>query len=275
MIRITDQIFVGTEYLACNVGVVLTEQGLILIDTPALPDDIRNLRNELKQLSRLDIAYLIYTHEHFDHLIGSTNFTRRIIAHQRTINEIVFLKTNLPKEVNRYFPDVYRQYKEAFDSVEIVLPQITFEGKLELNMGNRTLKLFYAGGHSEGSLAVYVPEDKVLFAGDNIVSGMPLVTPNSLFNEWIDFLYRVEMMDIDTIIPGHGMVCGKEAVIKTRIYFETTRDHVKSLIDAGASRDEVVKKIDLTDCLPVPPDETITQQTASTISAIYDQIQRE
>jgi len=274
MVRITDHIFIETKYLSCNVGCVLTEQGPVLIDTPALPDDIRDLDNSLHQLSRLNIACLIYTHEHFDHLIGGAHFTRRIIAHQETVNEILYLKKNLPKEVNRYFPDVYRQYKEAFDSAEIILPQITFTGELELYMGDRTLKLFHAGGHSGGSIAVYIPEDKVLFAGDNIVVGMPLVTPNSLFDEWIDFLDHVEMMEIDTIIPGHGIVCGKETAIKTRIYFETMRERVKSLIDAGVSREESVKKIDLTDCLPVPPDETVIQQVVSTIGAMYEQMKR-
>lgn len=275
MIKITDHIYVGTEYLACNVGVIVTEQGLVLIDTPAIPGEIRDLTNELSQISPLNIVYLIYTHEHFDHLIGSDHFRGQIVAHQRSIDEIKYLKTNLPAEVNRYFPDVYRQYKEAFDSTEIALPQITFEGNLELHIGNLAMKLFHAGGHSKGSLAVHVPEDRVLFAGDNIVSGMPLVTPDSQFNEWIDFLYCVETMDVDNIIPGHGMACGKEAVTRTRIYFENMRCRVKSFLDTGASRDKVMEKTEMADSLPVPPNEVITQQVRSTVGAMYDEMMSE
>ncbi len=275
MIKITDHIYVGTEYLACNVDVIVTEQGLVLIDTPAIPGDIRDLTNKLSEISSLNIVYLIYTHEHFDHLIGSNHFTGQIVAHQRSIDEIKYLKTNLPAEVNRYFPDIYRQYKEALDSTEIVLPHITFEGNLELHMGNLMMKLFHAGGHSKGSLAVHVPEDRVLFAGDNIVSGMPLVTPNSRFDEWIDFLYCVETMDVDNIIPGHGMVCDKEVVTRTRLYFEAMRYRVKSFIDIGANRKEVMEKIEVADILPVLPNELITQQIKSTIGVMYDEMMSE
>jgi glyoxylase-like metal-dependent hydrolase (beta-lactamase superfamily II) len=275
VIKITDHIYVGTEYLACNVGVIVTEQGMVLIDTPAIPGEIRDLTNTLRQISPLNIAYLIYTHEHFDHLIGGNHFMGQIVAHQGSIDEIKYLRTNLPAEVNRYFPDIYRQYKEAFDSTEIALPQITFEGNLELNIGNLTMKLFHAGGHSKGSLAVHVPEDRALFAGDNIVSGMPLVTPNSRFNEWIDFLYCVETMDVDYIIPGHGMVCDKEVVTGTRLYFEALRCRVESFIDIGASRKEVMEKIEVADILPVPPNELITQQVRPTVGAMYDEMMSE
>ncbi|UCG70922.1 MAG: MBL fold metallo-hydrolase [Thermoplasmata archaeon] len=275
VIKITDHIYVGTEYLASNVGVIVTEQGLVLIDTPAIPGEICDLTNELNQISPLNITYLIYTHEHFDHLIGGNHFMGQIVAHQSSIDEIKYLKTNLSAEVNRYFPDIYRQYKEAFDSTEIALPQITFEGKLELHMENLTIKLFHAGGHSKGSLAVHVPEDKVLFAGDNIVSGMPLVTPNSRFNEWIEFLHCVETMEVDKIIPGHGIICDEEAVTKTRLYFEALRCRVKSFIYMGANRKEVMEKIEVADILSVPTNELITQQIRSTIGVMYDEMMSE
>lgn len=275
MLRINDNVLVETEYLGCNVGCVLTERGPVLVDSPVLPQDIRNLLGELSKISLMDIAYLVYTHEHFDHLIGSAHLTKRVIAHQASVSEIARLETDLPEEVKRYFPDIYRKYSQVFDSVEIILPEIVFDGKLEINMGNRTLVLFYAGGHSKGSLGIYITEDKILFAGDNIVIGMPLVTPNSSFREWIDFLRNVEKMDIKTIIPGHGMICGKDTASKTLTYFETVRNRVENLIEAGAGREETMNVINLTDCLPVPLDETNTQNIASTISAMYDQLMTE
>lgn len=274
VVRITDNILAETEYLGCNIGCVFTEQGPVLVDTPALPGDIRDLSQRLRSLSHPDIAYLIYTHEHFDHLIGGAHFTRRIVAHQDTVSEITYLKESLPKEVNRFFPDIYRQHKEAFDSAEIVLPQITFERELTLHMGDRTLRLFHAGGHSAGSLAVHIPEDKVLFAGDNIVSDMPLVTPTSLFRGWIDFLHMVEAMDIDIIIPGHGVLCGREAATKTRVYFEAMRDRVMNLFDRGASQEEIIRETDLTTYLPVAQNETVKQQVASTVAAMYEQVKK-
>jgi glyoxylase-like metal-dependent hydrolase (beta-lactamase superfamily II) len=140
VLRINDDVFVGTEYLGCNVGCVLTERGPVLVDSPVLPQDIRSLLGELSQISIMDIAYLVYTHEHFDHVIGSAHLTKRIIAHQASVSEIARLKTDLPEEVKRYFPDIYQKYRQVFESVEIILPEIVFDGELELNMGNRTPK---------------------------------------------------------------------------------------------------------------------------------------
>ncbi|HUV44744.1 MAG TPA: MBL fold metallo-hydrolase [Dehalococcoidales bacterium] len=274
MKEITDGVFIETEYLGCNIGCVVTEKGPVLIDAPTLPHEVSDLRNELRRLSPLDIAYLVYTHGHFDHLIGGAHLTGRTIAHRGAADEIAYLKENLPAEVSRYVPDIYQQYKEAFDNAEIALPQVVFDRELKLCMGDRTLVLFYAGGHSADSLAVYLPEERVLFAGDNIVSGMPLVTPNSLFGEWIDFLHRVEVMEVDIIAPGHGPVCGMETVTNTRLYFAAMRDRVSSLIGAGATREEVVSETDLTACLPVPTDETVRQQVASTVAAMYEQVMK-
>jgi glyoxylase-like metal-dependent hydrolase (beta-lactamase superfamily II) len=139
-------------------------------------------------------------------------------------------------------------------------------------MGNKTLILFHTGGHSKGSVCIYIPDDKILFAGDNIVAGMPLVTPNSSFQEWTDLLHSIEKMDITTIVPGHGMMCDKDTANKTLIYFETVSNRVENLVKAGLGKEEILDKIDLTDCLPAPIDETNTQSITLTITMLYDQL---
>jgi glyoxylase-like metal-dependent hydrolase (beta-lactamase superfamily II) len=275
MIQINDNVCVETEYPLCNVGCVLTEKGLVLVDSPVLPQDTHNLFSVLSELSPTGIAYLVYTHEHFDHLIGGAHITNRIIAHQAVIAEIARLKTDLPKEANQYFPDIYREFSQVFDNAEISLPEIVFDDKLELYMGNKTLILFHAGGHSIGSVCIYIPDDKILFAGDNIVAGMPLVTPNSSFREWMDLLRSIQNMDITTIIPGHGIMCDKDTANKTLIYFETISNRVENLVKAGVGKEEIIDEIDLTDCLPVPMGETNAQSITLTITMLYDQLVKE
>ena len=164
--------------------------------------------------------------------------------------------------------------KEIFDNLGIVLPQITFSRELRLHMGDRTLELTFVGGHSSASILTYVPEDGVLFAGDNIVNGQLPITANCRFGTWIEVLRRVEEMEIDTIVPGHGDICGKEVVRNIRTYFEAMRDKVRSLLDAGATKEEVVQRINLTDCLPVPPGEEVAKQVPFDVSQMYDQISK-
>ncbi len=274
MIKITDHVFVETKYHGANVGCVITEQGPVLIDTPMLPEEAHDLRDQLRQISELDIAYIIYTHQHFDHVVGSAFLTKRTIAYDGAISGIKYLETNLAKEFTLFFSDLYEEKKGIFDNLHVVLPQITFSNKLRLHMGDRTLELTFVGGHSSASIVIYVPEDRVLFTGDNVVTGILPVTANCRFGSWIEMLRRVEKMEIDTIAPGHGDICGKEVPRNIRSYFETMRDQVRSLLDTGATKEEIIKSVDLTDCLPIPPDEAVSRQVASDISIMFDQIQK-
>ena len=274
MVKVTDHIFVETKYPGANVGCVITEQGPVIVDTPMLPEEARDFCDQLQQITSKDIAYLIYTHQHFDHVMGAAYLTKRTIAYDGAISGIKYLETNLSKEITLFFPDLYQERKETFDNLEVVLPQITFSTELRLYMGDRTLELSFVGGHSSASILIYVPEDRVLFAGDNIVTGMLPVTANCRFRPWIELLRRVEEMKIDAIVPVPGEVSGPEVARDLRLYFEGMRDRVRSLVDAGATKEEVLHRIDLTDCLPLPLEEEVGLQVAADVSLMYDQIKK-
>ena len=81
-------------------------------------------------------------------------------------------------------------------------------------------------------------------------------------------------MEIGSIIPGHGEVCGKEVASMIRIYFENMRDQVRSLSDAGVTKDEVAKRVNLNDVLPVPATQEVLKQMAFDISRMYDHINK-
>lgn len=274
MISITDHVFVETKYPGSNVGVVMTLRGPVLIDTPMLPKEVRELREQLRQMSELDIAIVIYTHEHFDHVMGSAFLTNRTIAHDRAMSAMENLRTTLPGAMMRFLPDLFEENKEIFDNLDIVLPQITFSKELTLHMGDRTLRLTSVGGHSPASIVVYDPEDQVLFAGDNVVTGQLPFTAHCQFGPWIELLNHIIGMEIDTIIPGHGEICGKEGVRKICAYFETMRDQVRNLLSAGATKEEVIHTVHLNDRLPVAPSREVAEQVALDVSLMYDQIER-
>src|SRR4030042_5094392 len=104
MQQVSEHVFVETKYLGCNVGVVLTVQGPVVIDTPALPDDTRDLRDQIRKLTNKRIAYLIYTHEHFDHVLGGAGLTKKVIAHYAAVSDIEYLRTKLAEEIKHFYP---------------------------------------------------------------------------------------------------------------------------------------------------------------------------
>jgi cyclase len=274
MKRVTDSIHVETGFRGANVGCVLTEQGAVLIDTPMLPEEARQLQDELGRIGSGEIAYIVYSHQHFDHVMGSAFLTRKTIACRAAVSGIQYLVENLEKEVALIFPDLYEERPGVFRGWEIVMPQISFSRELSLHMGNKSLELAFVGGHSSASILVTVPEERVLFTGDNLVTGMLPVTANCRFDTWIDLLRKVEDMEVDTIVPGHGDPCGKEQVRRVRVYFEAMRDRVRPLVASGATREDVARVIDLRDASPVPLTEEMMPQVRFDVSRMFDQIKK-
>jgi cyclase len=272
MQQISEHVFVETKYLGCNVGVVLTKQGPIVIDTPALPEDTKDLRDQIRQLTKKQIAYVIYTHEHFDHVLGAKGLSKKVIAQQAAVKDIEYLKKNLPKEIVHFFPDLYREYKDIFDNIRIISPQITFVRNMTLYTGDLELQLSRVGGHSPASSLIYVPEDRALFCGDNVDVGVPFVAPYSRFGEWIDALKRIEEMDVENIIPGHDEVCTMKDAHRIRVLFETTRDWVQKLIKASADKAQVVEKIDLSEVLPIPSTPDAKQQVQTMVGMMWEEM---
>jgi cyclase len=246
-----------------------------VIDTPVLPDDTRDLRDQIRKLTSKRIAYLIYTHEHFDHVLGASGLTKKVIAHYAAVKDIEYLRKDLAGEIKHFYPGLYKEYKDTLDSLDVVPPQITFVNEMTLYAGNQKLELSWVGGHSPASIMIYLPGDKVLFCGDNVDVGMPFIAPYSRFGEWIDALKRIEGMDIGRIVPGHDEVCSMNDVRRTRIFFETARDRVQKLIEAGANKGETIRKIDLTDVLPVPLLPVVIQQVQVMVSMMWEELGRQ
>jgi cyclase len=270
--QVSEHVFVETKYLGCNVGVVRTQQGPVVIDTPMFPNDVRDLRDQIRRLTKQRIAYLIYTHEHFDHVLGAKGLTGKVVAHYQVVDDIAYLKKNLPEEITYFFPDLYKQYKDIFDNVDIIAPQITFVNEMKLYTGSLELELSWLGGHSPASIMIYMPQDKVLFCGDNVDVGMPFIAPYSRFGEWINALKRIEGMAVERIMPGHDDVCSMKDVHRTRVLFETTHSWIQKLIKTGANKEQVLGKIDLSEALLLSDSPIIKQQVQTMVGMMWDEI---
>jgi len=82
MQKITDNIYAETEFRGCNPGFVITTEGVVMIDTPQLPVDAINWRNEIAKHG--PDRYLINTEPHSDHFTGNYYFEGTVVAHEGT-----------------------------------------------------------------------------------------------------------------------------------------------------------------------------------------------
>ena len=203
MKRVTENVYVGSNI--CNHSFVKTRDGLVMIDAPAAPSAAVAWRNEVAAYG--PVRYLINTEPHVDHFGGDYFFDAPVVAQDGARRA---METASPE----YFMQMlsWAAPGEALpDGFSFRLPAITFSQALTLYVGGHTFRLLHMPGHTPFQSPVYVPEERVLFAGDNVVNGMPLFH-ESVPEAWLHSLDALMELDIDVVVPGHGDVGDKSLV---------------------------------------------------------------
>jgi glyoxylase-like metal-dependent hydrolase (beta-lactamase superfamily II) len=183
---------------------------LIFIDACMTPKAAEDFLRAMKQKFNQDKVRVILTHAHMDHFAGLPSFEEYPII--VSANFIESLKSNF----QRY--QWGKDKREAYLAIELE----TFSDELVIESENNTLVLRHSGGHSAESIYVYFPNEKVLFAGDNLLSNMPqfFVFEDTDLARWIACLREWEKLDIEAVVVGHGDIVNKDHVTKVRVYFE-------------------------------------------------------
>lgn len=252
--KVKNRVYVETELMGANVGWVETEQGLVLIDTPYLPQEIQQWKEAIAKLSDKEIAYVIDTHHHFDHCLGNALFSPNVVAHQSTYEEMVRPDGTMRHYFVSTSEDLTAEVKKQIYDLPLGLPRFTFSDRMWLHLGDATIELIHIGGHTNSTILIYLIEDKVLFTGDAVVSNMHPYKGQANFRHWIEGLERIQEMDIDVIIPGHGEICHKADAKGMLEYFQQMWDRVLELRREGCAKDKVVERThDLITFFPIEP----------------------
>ena len=195
--RITDHIFVfrSDQYAQVTAGVVLTSAGTILVDTLLYPEESRRIRDFVETGLGSKVTYVINTHFHADHTSGTCYFPEaQVVAHRRCRE---LLDTRGRASLRRL-----RELSGDFESVKLVLPNIVFDERISLRVGETTFVLWSSPGHSPDSIVCLVEDANVLFAADTV---MPI--PYFVDGDFADFkrsLQRLRRSTYENIVQGHG-----------------------------------------------------------------------
>ncbi len=205
---------------------ITTPQGVIVTD-PISSAAATWLKGEIRKLTDQPVRYVIYSHHHNDHITGGSVFaeTARFVSHWAARQEIL-------KEPDPLIP----------------APDLTFTDRMFIDLGGKHVELIYTGkNHSDNSLVLLLPQNKLLFAVDFIpVETVPYRTMRSDYpDDWIESLKRVEEFNFEILIPGHGKIGRKEHVRMFRGYLEDLRATVQEQVQKGASLEEAKKTVQL------------------------------
>jgi cyclase len=241
-VKVLDNIYtvVQGEGVDSNSTFIITQEGVIVIDTRTTPAEAKKALAELRKITDKPVLYTINTHYHGDHTFGNQVFSesKTIIAHE-----------NVRKMLKGQGGDDHLEMFKTFgvpglDEVQITLPNVVYKKKMEIFLGGYHLELLHLGkGHTDGDTVVYLEALKLVIAGDLVFAKSIPYVGDGYIDSWIDSLQTLHGYDIEIVVPGHGEVGGKTTLIAMKQYLMKLRIKVKQQIGAGKSLEETKKTV--------------------------------
>ena len=235
--KITENVLLGTNIRGCNVCAVVTSAGVVAIDTPMVPAEAKAWRREVEQHG--EIKYVITNEHHRDHAAGSCWMGGTLVASEGTRQgQAKNTREALEGQLSWWAPDALPLDKDFYYR----LPDITFTGDMTLYLGKHTFQILAMPGHTPAMTAVFIPEERVAFTADNLIWEMPIIFEADPFG-WLESLDRLEKLDVDKIVPGHGAVCDKARIKVMRDNIAYLIDSVQDGIAKGWSAQEIQERV--------------------------------
>jgi cyclase len=221
-----------------NAGFLTAGGETLLVDTAATERRTLLLRDALLSTGAPLPSRVVNTHHHGDHTYGNSVFAghAEIVAHTASRDEQVAAG----EQLQLIWPDT------DFGHVPVTPPTVTYDDTLTLDVGGTEVRLIHPGpAHSIGDTVVWLPEQRILFAGDLVFNGgTPFVMYGSLSGS-LDTLEKLRALDAEVVVPGHGPVCGPEAYDVVERYLRYVADLAKKGHTAGATPLETARSADL------------------------------
>jgi len=227
------------EFLDQNIGLVVGEEAVLVIDTRSHPGHGREVLADLKHVTDLPVGWVFNTHYHWDHAFGNQAFGgAKIWGHVNCRRELIERDVSPLEELAADYP----AEAEGFRQVVVTPPTETFEERATINLGSRTVEVSYLGwGHTNSDAALHV--DDVTFAGDLIEEGFPPSFGDSFPISWFDTVGRLASEARTVVVPGHGNVVDVEYLVVTRFDLGWIARQAQAAVAEGRP----VEDIDLTD----------------------------
>lgn len=269
MQQVSDHCFavLNEANLVCdaNSGLINVGEGAV-IDTQT---DLPHARQMIELFSTVwsgTPRFVVLTHEDIDHVAGNQLFPgAEIIAHRAAADRMKYTADPSESQKLQHAVDdpatrtmletaqpgllaVASQMRASFDfdGIELVFPTTVFDDHHVLDLGGTQAHLIHVGpSHQAGDVIVHVPDEGVLFTGDVLFNQSTPMGWAGSYQQFSDTLDRIIQMDPAVIVPGHGPVCGVDAIRQEQAYFRYVLDESRKCFEAGLSAAAAAERIDL------------------------------
>ena len=265
-----------------NSIVIVNEKDVVVFDTHINPAAARAVVAKIKSTTDNPVSYVINSHWHDDHINGNATFKDAfpdavILAHSYTAQRLeigwkAFEEGRIAaydavtvEVINKAADDLaatnpdqaisYRVYGGYVDALKPELPDMKLafpdqhvDDTFEIDGGNRRIEVKFVGrGNTGGDLIAWLPNEKILIAGDILVAPVPYAF-DSPIKDWIKTLEQLDAFDAAMILPGHGKAQESEAYLhQLGALLKTTLTRVAAAQENGATLDTLSEFVDLDD----------------------------
>jgi cyclase len=245
--KLADGVYVHTgRGFESNAGIILTSEGVIVIDTGQNPYESHNIWATVKNLTSLPVRLVINTEPHADHTTGNFMFSPPaiIVGAAGEGDSMRAAEKNAPDRIQK-LAATSPEFRAALEGYRFVPPHIEYQNRMTINLGGKTLELYYLKGvHSEADTAVWLPNERVLFSASAfVVDQINIVRP---FVSIPDILAAGKMMKAlnpEHVVPGHGTPGTVKIFEDGEKYYALLLDRVGAAVKAGKSLDDIKKEV--------------------------------
>lgn len=240
----------GRVPLVPNIGLILGEERVLVVDTGMGPESGRRVRAVADQLRGARDLVLTITHFHPEHGFGASVFGDATIVYNAAQRDEFHGKAPGYLEMFRTFGD---NVAAALEGVELIGPTQVYDGDAyPLDLGERLVELRTWGrAHTLSDQVVFLPEERILFTGDLVEEScfaiVPYFPPDNTDvdgGRWIAVLEQLEALDPRIVVPGHGGIGGVSIIRDAREYLTALRSETRRLKADGATVEAAVEELD-------------------------------
>jgi cyclase len=257
-----------------NSVAILSRDGVLVFDTNATPASSALVLAEIRKLTDKPVRYVVNSHWHWDHWYGTETYTKafrdvKVIAHEKTREmmagpAIEFNRPGVESQLPGYIgmlekraatdPAVQPALEEARffldqkKNAQLVLPTVTYKDRLPMTLGERTIEvLHYDRAVTPGDTFIYLPDEKVLITGDLLINPISFAL-SSYPTGWLNTLEKIDALDANVIVPGHGTPLHDKALLRAHIdvmrqLLKAGKDAKARGLDADQAKEEVLPRL--------------------------------